>query len=131
MIEELKQLLNVVEKMPEMVLWVIAGFGIYKLVVYLSTTGAIYITLRLLIEKIHDAKTRPQVKTVEVSLDKRFIINDGTLIRFYEVIDLVHMHRSKESAFPSSYLHGRDIEWLRNVVKEAIAVEQINKGKKP
>jgi hypothetical protein len=56
MIEELKQLLTMIQDMPEMVVHVLLGFGIYKLVIFMGTSAGIYGTVRFGINKWHDYK---------------------------------------------------------------------------
>lgn len=49
--EELKQLIELVIKLPNTALWILAGYAIYKLAI----VGSIYGTVRFTVEKLHDA----------------------------------------------------------------------------
>lgn len=60
MIAEVKELLSLIEKVPQMALNVLAGFAIYKLIIYLSSTGAIITTIRFIINKAYDYAIRPR-----------------------------------------------------------------------
>lgn len=57
--EELKTLIEIVRDLPEMALWILAGFAMYKTFVFSSVTGAMYYGFKTLIERVHDYKTKP------------------------------------------------------------------------
>lgn len=49
--DELKQLIELVVKLPNTALWILAGYAIYKLAI----VGSIYGTIKFGIEKLYDA----------------------------------------------------------------------------
>ena len=59
MIEELKQLLTIIGSVPDMALNAFIMFGVYKLIVYMSTTAGIYGVLRLAINTWKEVKMKP------------------------------------------------------------------------
>lgn len=116
MIDEFKQLLVLVEKIPTITLWVLAGFALFKLIVYLSTTGSVVFVSKLLIEKIHDAVTRPR----QVSLG-RLPIDEETFESLKSLLSGLAHHRHVKSVKEygiTAYLHGSDVEWLRQAINE-------------
>jgi hypothetical protein len=134
MIEELKQLLTMVEKVPETILWIAGGFGVYKLVLYLSSAGVIYKLGTLLITKVHDYKTRPEV----LSLDD-YVIDKTTAAELKRVIRKVTT-RHDDYTTPASYVsyvlqsgmkyvHHSDISWLDELVSSKISEERDNRAK--
>lgn len=112
MIEELKQLLTIVEKMPSMVLWTLFGFAVFKLVIYLSTTGSVVFIIKLVIERWYSWATRmPEPK--RVSLDDIWITSNGT----YEKFKLTLLKLKKDHL---SYLHDTEVLWLQDAIKEKL-----------
>jgi hypothetical protein len=115
-IEELKQLLSVITNLPELALHVIFGFGIYKLVIYLSTTGSAVFIGKLLINKAYDAYIYPKtrIENVEYEIAKRFICSDGTYGRFLELIKEMR----SGVGVKSSYIHSQDVDYLIEALRE-------------
>lgn len=60
MVDELKFLLDQIKDVPSVALWMIGGFLFYKLVAYLSTTGAIIYIVRLLCNLAIEWQTKPR-----------------------------------------------------------------------
>jgi hypothetical protein len=108
MIEELRQLLTMIEKMPEMVLHVIFAFGIYKLVMYLSTTGAVVMLVRLAILKLHDYMTQP----VPMKFKDRTVNHEARL-----ALELLHDEIVKASA-TGQYIHASTVHCFIDAYKE-------------
>lgn len=132
MIQELRELLGVVEKLPAMTLWVLGGFAVYKLVVYLSTTGAVVMLVRLAIEKLHDYKVRPPQPDPPkaVSLERIFITSDGTYERFRSILELVRdgVNLQKKWA-PGGYLHNYHVDFIIKSLEEKIERDGLPKMK--
>lgn len=135
MIDEIKQLLDLVKELPDLAIWSLAGFGIYKLIVYLSTTGSIVFIFKLLIEKIHNAYTSPrQEKPRDVKIDGYFLTSDGTYHDFIAVLRYFLNAKNKPKpetgktlsfrAFTSEYIHKSDVTWLEAAIKEKLAREE-------
>ena len=113
MIEELKTLLDMVAELPTMALWLLGGFFLFKLIVYLSTTGAIVYGLKLLFDTVITCwKTeRPPRKFQQsVKLDDE-VIDDVTKERF-----LTFLKRCKKTT--GIYLHNTDLRWLEEAVRD-------------
>lgn len=112
MIEELKQLLTMIEKMPEMVLHVLLGFGVYKLVIFLGTSAGIYGTIRLAINKLYDWKTIEHTKprVIEYKFGEMFV----------QKLDADRLMGEIKSTVPSnlSYIHSSHVDWIVTAIRE-------------
>jgi hypothetical protein len=130
-----------IEKMPELALHALIGFGIYKLIVYLSTTGAIYKIGTLAITKLHDAYKSPrppQETVVKYDLGRHFISSDQSLRKFQDLLDLMRVDRKDvsqpkhgnlfEVLRPYEYIFSRDVEYLVDAYHEKRARDK--EGKK-
>lgn len=104
MIEELKYLLEHISDVPEMGMWILLGFGIYKLTIYMATTGSFVIIARLLINRSHDVLTSP--KKVKVGYT---FINDSD---YHRVMDALCKYRS------TSYIHEDDTNKIIKALDE-------------
>jgi hypothetical protein len=65
MIEELKELVNVVNSLPQLALWVAIGFWAYKVII----VGSIYGVIRLAINKGYAAWTQPKTSDIKSVID--------------------------------------------------------------
>ena len=112
MMDELQQLLNLVKELPELTIWVLAGFGLYKLIMYLSATGSVVFILKLLIERLYQAHANRMEKggkPRDVDMSGHFITSDGTYKRFLSLIDCMK---------DSTYLHKYHVDYLIDAVAE-------------
>ncbi len=129
MIEELKQLLTMVQEMPEMVLHVLLGFAIYKTIIFLGTSAGIYGTIRLGINKWHDYKTRkmekPIEKIIKYDLGKHFISGDGSFEKLQELILRLRQRRiaKDKNAKIYEYVFVDDVQFLIDAFQEKIERE--------
>ena len=156
MAEELKEIIDMIAKVPETALWILGGFALYKIVTYLSVTGSIVVVLRTAINKYHAIQVKKQeVKQAEieqplkpklVNLEGIMITTDGTYENFKrflkeEIAGVISGEASRKiyekriqsgdpsMFFPyptSEYIHNRDLQWLMDVVKKH-KMEQANK----
>jgi hypothetical protein len=101
MIDELKQILTMVEKVPETVLWVLFGFAVYKLVVWLSATGATVMLVKLAIDKLHDYLVRPATKAYDIN---GTLVNEPTKAKFDQLIAVMRTLRYKRASSESERL---------------------------
>jgi len=117
MIDELKDLIKLLGEIPEMALWVLAGFAIYKTFVFSSVTGALYYGFRFLTEKVHDALIRPTVTAWEFGVDGTTCIDDAK-----RAVDAALRDALFEVKTTSGYVHLSDaapiIRALRSVKKD-------------
>lgn len=129
MIEEIKMLLDAVGDVADLGLWALLAFVVYKLVIYLSTTGAIVFCIRLAIERIHQiliAKNQRRLREAELekapqSWDMGGLpFEDSVRKRLERAIKEAHEHRSPNL----NYMHNSDADWLAVAVKEKIERER-------
>lgn len=115
--EELKLLVEMVASLPQMALWVILAFFVYKL----SILASIYGVIRFVVAKLHDwaiiKKTEPQV------LYKWGKDLDAITIRDCEDALLMQLRRIRRAT--GNYIHPSDVEWLRSAIDEKIRKEEM------
>lgn len=99
MIEELKLLLDQMKNVPDVALWILGGFLLYKLVTYMSATGAIVYIVKQICSTILGWKNQPR----KVSYG-RLIIDEETET---DLQDLIRSIRS------TAYVHNSDVRELR------------------
>jgi len=63
MIEELKELLKLIQHLPDYVMWVLAGILFYKVFII----GNIYALARYAINKLHDFLTKEKIVRTEIT----------------------------------------------------------------
>lgn len=130
MIEELKQILTMIQNVPEMVTHVLLGFAVYKTVIFLGTSAGIYGTIRLAINKLYDYKTKKidAENYTEYRIDDKFM-SPATKARF-EVL-LSEMRAKRYGTISTgetrlSYIHPSDVEHL---IKLLVAHEEQKNAK--
>ena len=106
MIEELKFLLDKMEGIPDLGLWVLGGFAAYKLIIYMSTTGAFVYIAQLLITKIHDAITKPKKVNFE-----------GL---FFDDADISPIRQIMAQYTTTMYVHGRDAKRIYKALEDGL-----------
>ena len=122
--EELKLLVEMVRDLPQMALWVIAFFFVYKVAVI----GSIYGVIRLAIVKWHSWKTTPKhaLETKEIRP-----MLDGMCIRgeLNSLIGQLHRLRGRGIGISSEYIHRQSVDWLREAIDDRIAKDEEAKQK--
>lgn len=121
MIDELKSLLNMIDKMPDMVMHVLLGFAVYKTILFLGTSAGIYGTLRLAINKLHDYKVRPRETIIKYDY-KTYMIDSQTHAEI-EAIFLRLRTISVLKGFrkePFVHIHFSDAKYLSDALDEKI-----------
>jgi hypothetical protein len=108
MIEELQFLLDKLGNIDDLALWVLGGFAVYKLVIYLSGVGAAVMLTKLFINKVHDASTRP--KRREVELGGSFIHHSD-----WQVIKSLLLEYKS-----TGYWHSSDVKKITKALNEGL-----------
>lgn len=98
MIEELKLVLDSIGDLTGVALWVVGFFIVFKLVVYLSTTGAVVYLVKLAIMKGSEV-----IKKERVYKFKSHPIDEETVDSIDELL-----HQIKRSGF--NYIHNTDVQ---------------------
>lgn len=111
--EELQSLVEMVAKLPQMAIWVIALFWAYKVVVI----GSMYGLIRFGVMKLHDYLIQRKVQSVEI----RPLI-DGMAIKAQLEPMMAQLRRVAGYVNDdSSYIHTNTVEWLRLAIDDKIA----------
>lgn len=118
--DELKLLIGMVNDLPALAIWVLVAFYAYKVVII----GSVYGVIRLAIMKMHDWLTSPKRLDVIPQIE-------GFTIRatMPALIAQLHRVRGKGINGGTEYIHGADIDWLREAIDDKIAKDQARKEK--
>jgi hypothetical protein len=113
--EELTVLVNLLNTLPSLALWVVAAFFGYKVVVI----GSVYGVIKLAINKFHDylvSPPKPKFIDIVPTLDGLVIANSMS-----ELTAQLRRIRGKGLAHRSEYIHNHNVAWLREAIdaKEA------------
>jgi len=134
--ESLRELMELVKDLPGMTLWILGGFLFYKLAITGSVIGALTAVSKLLINKVHDIKSRPVINEELIDVDGYFIT--GSKQNFLRLIERVCVYRKdleKESRYTrysslgvgKQFLHAHDIEWVEEAIKEKMEKDKLQK----
>lgn len=104
MIEELKQILEIVKDLPHLVMWVLAGLLVYKIAII----GSMFGIVKLFIERMHSLLTKEKTYKYKVS---DHIISDVTEADIDDVFRAMKMSTGV-------YIHKSDIERLKTIINE-------------
>jgi hypothetical protein len=112
MMDEIKQIIEMIAKLPQLAIWVLVAFWAYKVIVI----GSVYGVIRFVVEKVHSWATTPKEKLeiVEVrgKLDKLTIGSPEFLIA--QIGRIV----GKRVGISTSFLHDQSIQWLKEAIDE-------------
>lgn len=116
--EELKALVEMVAKLPQLALWVCIGFWAYKVIVI----GSIYGTLKFVVTKLHDylVRRKVEVKTVEMrpTIDGMCITGEAD-----QLVAQLRRVAGKGVSIQSEYIHRQSVAWLREAIDAKIDAE--------
>lgn len=110
MIDELKLLLDQMKNVPDVALWILGGFLVYKLVTYLSLTGSVVYIIKVICEAIIKHKATPK----NIEHKARFntiLIDKATEDALCTLFDKIRGHSMK-------YVHESDIRKLSQLWDE-------------
>lgn len=107
MIEELKQLLEIVKDLPHLVMWVLAGLLLYKIIFI----GSVFGVIRLTITKLYDFgvtyKLKPKI--VQYQIDKHLISTSENKDNFISLLEEMKIATGV-------YIHDSDIRLVRDLI---------------
>ena len=111
--EELKTLLGLVKDLPNLAIWGVIAFFVYKL----SILGSVYGVIRYVSGRYFDYKItqKLEIKNIESRLDGMVITGNVD-----KLIDQIHRVAGKGTTIQSSYLHDTSIKWLRDAIDDKI-----------
>lgn len=113
--DELKMMVEMVAKLPQLALWVLIGFWVYKVVV----VGSIYGVIRFVVDRLHSWLVTPKHNLLVH--DVRLML-DGHCIQGTKEGLVVQLERIKRAT--GKYVHGSDVEWLRSAIDEKLDRER-------
>jgi len=115
---ELKELVGLINSLPQIALWVMVGFWAYKVIV----VGSVYGVIRLCITKGYEAYTKPRVVQFDI---QGMCISQG-------VASDIKNEISRALNYGHAYCMTSDAVWLRQAIDEKKAREQemIDEGDK-
>lgn len=118
--EELKELVEVINTLPHLALWIIAGVTLYKVVV----VGSIYGVIRYAVGKFVEWKTAP----TEYYIDD-VLVNERDAARIDAAVRSLISSSCHGTALEGGrFMYSADIDKFEAVVNEAI--RKIKEGKK-
>lgn len=127
--EELKLLLEMVAKLPNLAIWVIVAIYAYKTII----VGSIYATIRFVIQKWHDAyvtnKTKKETKDAEYLLRELVIKDELAMAALINEIRRIRSCGDKNSSYKSQFVHRSDIDWLASAIDDKISKDYHKKEK--
>lgn len=123
MIDELKQLLTMVQNLPDMVLHVLLGFAVYKLIMWLSSVGAAVTLTKFAITKWHDWATREKKIRTEFSYNS-IVLGDAAKVKLDMLVS--RLHTLKEDVRPTNMMRLNYERWVydEEIVFALAAIEE-------
>lgn len=115
--EELKLLVDMVAHLPQMALWVVAAFLVYKMSVLASIYGTIRYVTGQTVAWLREKKAAPvEYKEIRPMLDGMCIPAETEAF-----IAQIHRIRGKGVSIPTSFIHRQSVDWLRQAIDDKIA----------
>lgn len=126
--DDLKLLVDMVGHLPQLALWVLLGYLVYKLAVVGSIYGVIRYVTKEVFSWLSVKKAEPP-REVEYKEIRPML--DGMCIRASADSFLAQLHRLKGKGLgiESDYIHQQSVDWLREAIDAKIA--QDNKRAAP
>lgn len=121
--DELKLLIDLVSALPAMAVWVLVGFYVYKVVVI----GSVYGVARYVAGRLFDWLSQRKVEYKEVRP-----MLDGMCVRGTtdELVAQIARLRGAGLKIDSKYIHGHDVQWLREAIDDKFAKDAAAEAKK-
>ena len=145
-IEQFERLLELVGGATTIGIGALIAFVLFKLIIYLSTTGAVVYCIKLIVSSVKghlDARQQAQVdmtKNPPPQPDKTIqglCVNDEAYQIVCSTLSAAQCHTNRDRAnrgmslgLGSSYMHTSDARWLDRVVRDAIEREREEEAKR-
>ncbi|RKZ79104.1 MAG: hypothetical protein DRQ35_04825 [Gammaproteobacteria bacterium] len=131
MIEELKAILELLGDVSQIGGWVLGGWLTFKVIILLSTTGAIVFISTLGIKSLRqvisewisssEVKSGRGEKVKDMEIKGICITADGT---YEHVVESLKIMRSHVNTASGSYIHHDGADWLRRAINDQITRER-------
>ena len=107
--DELKELIHLVAGLPNVVLWVLVGFLVYKLAV----VGSIYGTIRFVAAQLFAWLSLRKTRTEDVTHTIERLVITGNL---HALVGQLSRIVGKGTRIETAYIHAASIDWLRRAI---------------
>lgn len=113
--EEIKELVEIIAKLPQFALWVLVAFWCYKVI----CVGTLYGVIRLAIVKTHNWLVTPERKIVQIEdrLKEICVTSADSLL-----VQITRIRRRPEQM----YIRAEDVQWLSIAIDEKLAKDKAN-----
>lgn len=112
MIDVLKEVTGLLEKLPELSIWILCGILLYKVFIVGSVLGLI----KFAITKLYDYLIKEKKHVHKYSLDEHFITYDGAAPKlFMELINAIP--RTRVNGKPGK-IFANDVRWALRAIEE-------------
>lgn len=134
-VEQFEQIISLLGGVTTIGIGALIAFVLFKLVIYLSTAGAVVYCIKLVVTSVKEHLDNRQAAQIEITknpppvpgkLIGGLVINDEVLARVDIVLREIIEHNNRDnciSNFRREYFHGSDAAWLSQVVSSAIKSE--------
>lgn len=123
MAQEIKELLTVladlVGKTPDTALMILLGIGIFKLVIFLSTTGSVVLIGRLIVERLYAYGIKPK-EVVNLVRINDVPIWEGSKSEFVTFVEKMVFALNTRRREKYKYFQEHDAKFVIDAVKEKI-----------
>lgn len=116
MMDEIKQLIEMIAKLPQLAIWVLVAFWAYKVIVI----GSVYGVIRFVVEKVHSWLVTPKHDLIKQEV--RLLV-DGEVISGAKDSLMAQLQRVKKRT--GIYIHQTDVDWLRDAISEKLQREGV------
>lgn len=120
MIEVIKELSEIVKDLPDLAVWILCGLLFYKVFII----GSGFALARFFIVKVHDylkaeKKIVVEEKVSVISLDGKVITEEfDSFMKLVDFMRAEHKGYAGSGTWKSEYVHGRDIEFAMEAIRE-------------
>ena len=118
--DELKLLVDMVGHLPQMALWVLLGYLVYKLAV----VGSIYRVIRYVTKEVFAWLSLKKAAPVEYKEVRPMLDSICIKAALEPFIAQLHRLRGKGVNIESDYIHSQSVQWLREAIDAKIAEDQ-------
>ena len=113
--EQLKLLVEMVSDLPEMAIWVLLGFWVYKIII----VGSLYGCIKYAIKQTHSVLTRQKYKDGMYALKNHVLYGVEP-----EDIVTILARVARHNDTTSGSFFASDLRWLRQAVEERISRDE-------
>lgn len=107
MLEEMKELVSIVNSLPQLALWVAIGFWAYKVII----VGSVYGLIRLVVQRGYAAYMSPDRQRIEIAIDG--------VVTFHNKQRLIaELSRLMPQGMGGTQQESESLSWLHDAITE-------------